>query len=114
MNKEDFKTHSFLNAYLLNCLLTGAFRIFTDIFIYVTNNKFLCINSHNYIYYFFCYVYTFNSFKNSSAHTICKILARLHFLLQFLLQFPGVPPLHFLGLPPLPLTRSIPVLNCPF
>src|SRR6218665_3292105 len=25
-------------------------------------------------------------------------LARLHFLLQFLLQFPGVPPLHFLGL----------------
>src|SRR6218665_1850080 len=30
-----------------------------------------------------------------SLLTLCKILARLHFLLQFLLQFPGVPPLHF-------------------
>ena len=56
----------------MNCLLTGAFRSFADIFIYVTNNKFLCINLHNYIYFFF----KFNSFKNSSAHTMqncCKI-----------------------------------------
>src|SRR6218665_1510078 len=30
-----------------------------------------------------------------AALTLCKILARLLFLLQFLLQFPGVPPLHF-------------------
>ena len=35
--------------------------------------------------------------------TLCKILARMHFLLQFLLQFPGVPPLRVppLRVPPL-------------
>src|SRR6218665_1904360 len=78
MNKEDFKTHRFFNCLSTELLQpTGAYRSFADtcIFIYVTNNKFLCINLHNYIYYFF-YFFTFNSFKNSSAHTMqnsCKI-----------------------------------------
>src|SRR6218665_3611673 len=32
-------SHGSSTAYLLNCLLTGTFRSFADIFIYVTNNN---------------------------------------------------------------------------
>ena len=49
-NSQFLQMLTYWTAYLLNCLLTGAFRSFADIFIYVTNNKFLYINSHNYIY----------------------------------------------------------------
>src|SRR6218665_1161054 len=99
MNKEDFKTHS-----CFKCLLTELLTYWSlsqsrrYIYInYVTNKKFLCINSHNYIYYFFV-IFLHSTVSKIAALTLCKILARLHFLLQFLLQFPDVPPLHFLGL----------------
>src|SRR6218665_3648400 len=100
MNKEDFKTHRFFNCLSTELLQpTGAYRSFADtcIFIYVTNYKFLCINLHNYIYYFFV-IFLHSTVSKIAALTLCKILATLHFLLQFLLQFPRVPPLHFLGL----------------
>src|SRR6218665_1710099 len=84
------------NAYLLNCLLTGAFRSFADIFIYVTNNKFLCII--HIITFINFFIFLHSTVSKITALTLCKILARLHFLLQFLLQLPGVPPLHFLEL----------------
>src|SRR6218665_617055 len=59
-------------------------------------------NSYVYIY-IITFINLFVIFLHSivskiAALTLCKILARLHFLLQFLLQFPGVPPLYFLGL----------------
>src|SRR6218665_2216515 len=46
----------------------------------------------------FFVIFLHSTVSKIAALTLCKILARLHFLLQFLLQFPGVPPLHFLGL----------------
>src|SRR6218665_242078 len=52
------------------------------------------------------YIFLHSTVSKIAALTLCKILARLHFLLQFILQFPGVPPTSIFRTTPPSTTRS--------